>query len=94
MKYPGRVIKEGESDKTIVSILQAELEARGCGPVDKTRRFRPEDEGFSQTIPGAECRLRWQPAEDAGKESGQATLMAKEKKNPDLNSYSGGTSHL
>jgi hypothetical protein len=39
MNYPGHVTKEGESDKTIVRAIQAQLEARGCGPLDKTGIF-------------------------------------------------------
>src|SRR4029453_5279088 len=42
MKYPGHVIKEGESDTTIVGGIQAQLDARGCGPLDKTGIFGPE----------------------------------------------------
>src|SRR5262245_42536417 len=42
MKYPERVIKEGESDKTIVGAIQVQLEARGCGPLDKTGVFGPK----------------------------------------------------
>jgi|RhiMethySRZTD1v2_1073278.scaffolds.fasta_scaffold107522_5 hypothetical protein len=39
MKYPGHVIKEGESDKTIVAAIQAQLDTRGCGPTDTTGIF-------------------------------------------------------
>jgi peptidoglycan hydrolase-like protein with peptidoglycan-binding domain len=39
MNYPGRVIREGNSDKTIVRAIQAQLDARGCGPLDKIGVF-------------------------------------------------------
>ena len=44
MHYPRRVIKLGELDRTIVTALQRELLARGCGPVDGTGVFGAQTE--------------------------------------------------
>lgn len=33
MKYPGRIIKKGETDKNIVNAVQNQLNKKGCGPV-------------------------------------------------------------
>lgn len=33
MKYPGRLIKKGESNKTIVKAIQKQLNTRGLGPI-------------------------------------------------------------
>jgi len=41
MEYPGHVIKEGESDTTIVAAIQAQLDACACGPAGKTGIFGP-----------------------------------------------------
>ena len=42
MTYPGHVVKQGEADEQIVSAVQAQLLAHGCGPVDATGVFGPE----------------------------------------------------
>ena len=34
MKYPGRLIKRGETDKNIVKAIQKQLVLAGCGPLD------------------------------------------------------------
>ena len=34
MKYPGRVIKQKETNKTIVKAVQKQLNIVGCGPID------------------------------------------------------------
>jgi hypothetical protein len=39
VQYPKRVIKTGESDRAIVTALQQQLVARGCGPVDEPGVF-------------------------------------------------------
>ena len=44
MQYPRRVIKLGELDRTIVSALQQQLVARGCGPVDSAGLFGAQTE--------------------------------------------------
>ena len=44
MQYPRRVIKVGDSDRTIVIALQQRLLARGCGPVDDAGVFGPQTE--------------------------------------------------
>jgi hypothetical protein len=42
MKYPGRIIKKGESDKAIVKALQKKLSEKGCGPVKADGDFGKE----------------------------------------------------
>ncbi len=37
--YPGRIVKTGDSDKTIVKAIQQRLNAVGCGPIDETGMF-------------------------------------------------------
>jgi hypothetical protein len=44
MQYPRRVIKIGEADRTIVTALQQQLLARGCGPVDDAGTFGEQTE--------------------------------------------------
>ncbi len=34
MKYPNRIIKKGEKDKTIVTAVQKQLKKLNCGPID------------------------------------------------------------
>lgn len=41
MRYPGWNIKEGESDRTVVRAIQAELSRRSIGPVDAAGTFGP-----------------------------------------------------
>ncbi|MCB0725949.1 MAG: CHAP domain-containing protein [Ignavibacteriae bacterium] len=42
MNYPNRVIKKGESNKTIVRALQQKLNEVGCGPIDVDGDFGPQ----------------------------------------------------
>jgi peptidoglycan hydrolase-like protein with peptidoglycan-binding domain len=42
MKYPGRSIKDGEQDKTIVRAIQTRLNELGCGPLDAKGDFGPK----------------------------------------------------
>lgn len=42
MNYPGYVIKAGESDRAIVKAVQLQLDARGCGPLERTGTFGPK----------------------------------------------------
>jgi CHAP domain-containing protein/putative peptidoglycan binding protein len=44
MQYPNRVIRKGETDRAIVSAVQAQLVAQGCGPVDDAGVFGDETE--------------------------------------------------
>lgn len=39
MEYPGRVIKQGESDKAVVRAIQDRLNEVGCGPLDAKGAF-------------------------------------------------------
>src|SRR5262245_13697030 len=48
MEYPKRVIKVGEEDKEIVTALQTQLVARGCGPVDAKGTFGPKTKASVQ----------------------------------------------
>ena len=41
MKYPGRLIKEGEQDRAIVRAIQTRLNELGCGPLDAKGDFGP-----------------------------------------------------
>src|SRR5262247_1865696 len=42
MKYPGRVIKVGEADGSIVKAVQTRLNELGCGPLDAQGDFGPK----------------------------------------------------
>ena len=42
MDYPGHVIREGETDRSIVQAIQAQLNAAGCGPLDGKGAFGPK----------------------------------------------------
>jgi len=42
MQYPGRVIKLGDTDPIIVTEIQNQLNARGCGPLDPIGTFGPK----------------------------------------------------
>ena len=44
MQYPRRVVKAGESDRTLVTAVQQQLLARGCGPIDAPGVFGPQTE--------------------------------------------------
>jgi hypothetical protein len=44
MLYPGRVLKIGESDRTVVAALHGQLLARACGPVDDSDVFGAQTE--------------------------------------------------
>ncbi|HKP96804.1 MAG TPA: CHAP domain-containing protein [Fibrobacteria bacterium] len=42
MEYPKRLVMQGESDKTLVKAVQAQLNASGCGPLPETGTFGPK----------------------------------------------------
>ena len=42
MDYPNRLIKEGETNKTIVKAIQSRLNELGCGPVEVVGIFGPK----------------------------------------------------
>ena len=67
MNYPRRVIKEGESDKTIVSTIQAQLEARGCGPLDKTGVFGPKTKASVKLFQARNVDSEGNPLKQDGK---------------------------
>jgi hypothetical protein len=48
MQYPRRVVKRGESDRAIVTVVQQELLARGLGPVDAAGVFGAKTEGATK----------------------------------------------
>jgi hypothetical protein len=39
MQYPNRVITKGETDKALVTAIQKQLNAKGCGPIDEDGDF-------------------------------------------------------
>jgi len=77
MNYPGHVIKEGESDKTIVKAIQAQLEARGCGPLDKTGVFGPKTKASVKLFQARNVDSEGNPLKQG--KIGQATLVAKKR---------------
>lgn len=43
-QFPGRVIKKGDADETVVRKIQRQLKARGCGPVEPDGDFGEQTE--------------------------------------------------
>jgi hypothetical protein len=52
LPFPGRVIKAGATDRTIVLTLQRRLNAVGCGPIEENGTFDPQTEDAVKLFQG------------------------------------------
>src|SRR5262245_48124856 len=67
MKYPGHVIKEGESNTTIVESIQAELNAHGCGPLEGLGVFGPKTKASVKLFQARNVDSEGDPLKQDGK---------------------------
>src|SRR5262245_8814442 len=67
MDYPGHVIKEGETDKDIVRQVQAALNARGCGPLDRSGVFGPKTKASVKLFQARNVDSRGNPLRQDGR---------------------------
>jgi len=67
MNYPGHVITEGESDRAIVRAIQLQLDARGCGPLERTGTFGPKTKASVKLFQARNVDSRGNPLKQDGK---------------------------
>ena len=67
MKYPNRVIKEGETDKTIVVEIQNRLNMLGLGPLQATGAFGPKTKSAIKQFQATHRAKNGNPLEIDGK---------------------------
>ncbi len=67
MNYPNRIIKEGETDKTIVKAIQKRLNDLGLGPFELTGTFGPKTKSAIKQFQGTHRDPFGNPLEMDGK---------------------------